>query len=52
MSALPWAACRRRWCELRAAYLFLRDSEHAIQGYQDKQTQDLPEDPLHMAMAT
>ena len=28
--------------ELRAAYLFLRDSEHAIQGYQDKQSQDLP----------
>lgn len=29
--------------ELRAAYLFLRDSEHAIQGYQDKQTQELPQ---------
>ncbi|KZX58170.1 bifunctional glutamine synthetase adenylyltransferase/deadenyltransferase [Halioglobus sp. HI00S01] len=32
--------------ELRQAYLFLRDSEHAIQGYQDKQTQELPTDEL------
>ena len=31
--------------ELREAYWFLRDSEHAIQGYQDRQTQRLPEDP-------
>ena len=39
--------------ELRSAYLFLRDSEHAIQGYQDKQTQELPGDPLaQLAMAT
>ena len=39
--------------ELRAAYLFLRDSEHAIQGYQDKQTQALPQDDLQqLAMAT
>jgi glutamate-ammonia-ligase adenylyltransferase len=39
--------------ELRAAYLFLRDSEHAIQGYRDKQTQALPRDPLEqLAMAT
>lgn len=39
--------------ELRAAYLFLRDSEHAIQGYQDKQTQELPSDPqARLAMAT
>lgn len=30
--------------ELREAYWFLRDSEHAIQGYQDRQTQRLPED--------
>ncbi len=38
--------------ELRAAYLFLRDSEHAIQGYDDKQTQELPSDPIaRMAMA-
>jgi [glutamine synthetase] adenylyltransferase / [glutamine synthetase]-adenylyl-L-tyrosine phosphorylase len=38
--------------ELRQAYLFLRDSEHAIQGYQDKQTQELPSDDLHrQAMA-
>ena len=39
--------------ELRSAYLFLRDSEHAIQGYQDKQTQALPRDDLaRQAMAT
>ncbi|MEH6580572.1 MAG: bifunctional [glutamate--ammonia ligase]-adenylyl-L-tyrosine phosphorylase/[glutamate--ammonia-ligase] adenylyltransferase [Halioglobus sp.] len=39
--------------ELRTAYLFLRDSEHAIQGYQDKQTQALPTEALHQsAMAT
>ena len=39
--------------ELRAAYLFLRDSEHAIQGYQDRQTQALPTEALpRMAMAT
>ncbi len=39
--------------ELRAAYLFLRDSEHAIQGYGDRQSQELPVDPLpRMAMAT
>ena len=39
--------------ELRAAYLFLRDSEHAIQGYRDKQTQALPREALQqMAMAT
>jgi glutamate-ammonia-ligase adenylyltransferase len=39
--------------ELRDAYLFLRDSEHAIQGYQDKQSQDLPQGELpRAAMAT
>jgi len=39
--------------ELTAAYLFLRDSEHAIQGYQDKQTQELPvETCARLAMAT
>lgn len=39
--------------ELRAAYLFLRDSEHVIQGYRDKQTQALPTDGLErQAMAT
>jgi glutamate-ammonia-ligase adenylyltransferase len=31
--------------ELRAAYLFLRDTEHAIQGYQDRQSQLLPGEP-------
>ena len=39
--------------ELRTAYLFLRDSEHAIQGYQDKQSQELPRAELpRAAMAT
>ena len=39
--------------ELRAAYLFLRDSEHTIQGYQDKQTQELPVDTVaREALAT
>jgi glutamate-ammonia-ligase adenylyltransferase len=39
--------------QLRRAYLFLRDSEHAIQGYQDRQTQELPQDALaQQAMAT
>ncbi len=39
--------------ELRSAYLFLRDSEHAIQGYQDKQSQELPRtEPRCTAMAT
>ncbi len=38
---------------LSSAYLFLRDSEHAIQGYQDKQTQSLPRDDLaRLALAT
>jgi glutamate-ammonia-ligase adenylyltransferase len=31
---------------LRAAYLFLRDTEHAIQAWDDRQTQDLPVDAL------
>lgn len=30
--------------DLRLAYLFLRDVEHAIQGYEDRQTQCLPTD--------
>lgn len=38
--------------ELWRAYCFLRDSEHAIQGYRDQQSQALPEDPQHrLAMA-
>jgi len=38
--------------DLRDAYLFLRDSEHAIQGYRDKQSQALPSDELpRLAMA-
>jgi glutamate-ammonia-ligase adenylyltransferase len=32
--------------ELRQAYLFLRNLEHALQGMEDKQTQLLPEDDL------
>ncbi|MEQ8516250.1 MAG: bifunctional [glutamate--ammonia ligase]-adenylyl-L-tyrosine phosphorylase/[glutamate--ammonia-ligase] adenylyltransferase, partial [Chromatocurvus sp.] len=35
--------------ELRQAYCFLRDTEHAIQGYADKQTQELPVDALQRA---
>jgi len=39
--------------ELRAAYLFLRDSEHAIQGYADQQSQTLPATDEHrLAMTT
>lgn len=30
--------------ELSKAYIFLRNTEHGIQGYQDKQTQSLPVD--------
>ncbi|MEM9254514.1 MAG: bifunctional [glutamate--ammonia ligase]-adenylyl-L-tyrosine phosphorylase/[glutamate--ammonia-ligase] adenylyltransferase [Pseudomonadota bacterium] len=47
------AECARLGClphhavdELRSAYLFLRDSEHALQGYLDRQTQTLPKDDL------
>ncbi|MAZ89100.1 MAG: bifunctional [glutamate--ammonia ligase]-adenylyl-L-tyrosine phosphorylase/[glutamate--ammonia-ligase] adenylyltransferase [Cellvibrionaceae bacterium] len=32
--------------QLGQAYVFLRNTEHAIQGYQDKQTQSLPVDEL------
>jgi len=35
--------------ELREAYVFLRDLEHALQGMEDKQTQLLPDDPLSKA---
>ena len=35
--------------ELKAAYLFLRDSEHAIQAMRDEQTQQLPDDELSQA---
>ncbi len=35
--------------QLRSAYLFLRDSEHAIQGYEDKQSQALPDGELAQA---
>jgi glutamate-ammonia-ligase adenylyltransferase len=37
---LPAAACD----ELKQAYLFLRDSEHALQALNDEQTQLLPDD--------
>ena len=32
--------------QLTKAYCFLRDVEHAIQGYDDRQSQDLPKDEL------
>ncbi len=32
--------------ELKSAYIFLRNTEHAIQGLYDQQTQALPEDEL------
>ncbi|NVD36758.1 bifunctional [glutamate--ammonia ligase]-adenylyl-L-tyrosine phosphorylase/[glutamate--ammonia-ligase] adenylyltransferase [Marinobacter lutaoensis] len=35
--------------ELRQAYVFLRNLEHALQGVADKQTQVLPEDALNRA---
>jgi len=35
--------------ELRDAYVFLRNLEHALQGIEDKQTQTLPEDDLNRA---
>ncbi|MGB1952002.1 MAG: bifunctional [glutamate--ammonia ligase]-adenylyl-L-tyrosine phosphorylase/[glutamate--ammonia-ligase] adenylyltransferase [Marinobacter sp.] len=35
--------------ELREAYVFLRNLEHALQGMEDKQTQLLPEDALSQA---
>ncbi|WP_417516564.1 bifunctional [glutamate--ammonia ligase]-adenylyl-L-tyrosine phosphorylase/[glutamate--ammonia-ligase] adenylyltransferase [Marinobacter sp.] len=35
--------------ELRDAYVFLRNLEHALQGMEDKQTQLLPEDKLSQA---
>ena len=37
---LPQEAAR----ELEEAYVFLRNTEHAVQGYEDKQTQTLPSD--------
>ena len=35
--------------DLVAAYLFLRNTEHALQGYQDRQTQALPTKPTDQA---
>jgi len=35
--------------QLQRAYVFLRNTEHAIQGYQDKQTQELPTAALPQA---
>ena len=34
---------------LEQAYIFLRNTEHAIQGYDDKQTQELPSDEAGMS---
>ena len=49
LACLPVAAVT----ELRAAYLFLRDSEHVIQGYADQQSQTLPATDEHrLAMIT
>ncbi|WP_241263394.1 bifunctional [glutamate--ammonia ligase]-adenylyl-L-tyrosine phosphorylase/[glutamate--ammonia-ligase] adenylyltransferase [Parahaliea mediterranea] len=45
LGCLPEQAAR----ELREAYLFLRDSEHAIQGYRDQQSQALPGESLQQA---
>ncbi|MDF1764665.1 MAG: bifunctional [glutamate--ammonia ligase]-adenylyl-L-tyrosine phosphorylase/[glutamate--ammonia-ligase] adenylyltransferase, partial [Oleibacter sp.] len=42
---LPLDACQ----QLRQAYLFLRDSEHAIQALADEQTQQLPDNDLDQA---
>ncbi|MCD8521846.1 MAG: bifunctional [glutamate--ammonia ligase]-adenylyl-L-tyrosine phosphorylase/[glutamate--ammonia-ligase] adenylyltransferase [Saccharospirillaceae bacterium] len=42
---LPTAACD----ELKQAYLFLRDSEHALQALNDEQTQLLPENDTQRA---
>ena len=36
--------------DLKAAYLFLRHTEHAIQYYRDQQTQELPVDALPQAV--
>ena len=35
---------------LRSAYVFLRHTEHAIQSYQDQQTQQLPYEPQQQAI--
>jgi len=35
--------------ELKQAYVFLRNAEHRIQEYQDRQTHDLPEDEIGRA---
>ncbi|MGC8120912.1 bifunctional [glutamate--ammonia ligase]-adenylyl-L-tyrosine phosphorylase/[glutamate--ammonia-ligase] adenylyltransferase [Marinobacter sp. VGCF2001] len=35
--------------ELRSAYVFLRNLEHALQGMEDKQTQILPDDAISCA---
>lgn len=35
--------------ELKAAYIFLRNTEHRIQEYQDRQTHNLPEDEVGCA---
>ncbi len=48
LGCLPPAAV----AELRAAYVFLRDTEHALQAREDQQTQALPEDePARLRIA-
>lgn len=41
LGAMPNASAE----QLRQSYCFLRDTEHAIQAWQDKQTQDIPQEP-------
>lgn len=49
LNCLPQEAVQ----QLKQAYLFLRDTEHGIQGYQDRQTQELPvDDTPRLALAT
>ena len=45
LGSLPEAAT----AELITAYLFLRDAEHGIQAWEDRQTQELPQDDLARA---
>lgn len=45
LGCLPDAAAR----ELSQSYLYLRDAEHALQAWEDKQTQELPSDEAAQA---
>jgi len=37
---------QKTWEELKTAYYFLRQVENRLQEYQDRQTHDIPEDPV------